>query len=285
MVGHISYSSVVFGLGNSEARKQQNALWTCHDSPTQKPELIWNCATSLCLVICALLPTPTTKVMLGKVCVVIYDEGSTWWGTSKYKGKIRSGLGFKMQEKKKLVTRMSSHCLTCFGSLDRREWVRHTPQEQAAGTPRSRKWSWKTQGWTCIAKGVTRPTVAVHASSAPHRGPDSETRSRRRPCWTGATGWSAKEPTSSKLSTGTSKGTITKTQQSWESSSSRFLASDHWPSCCCKSSSSSSATTEEDHEEQKLMSSGLRDIAAVFLRSLEPNQHLRGCNQRQLPVV
>jgi hypothetical protein len=33
------------------------------------------------------------------------------------------------------------------------------------------------------------------------------------------------------------------------------------------------------------MSSGLRDIAAVFLRSLEPNQHLRGCNQRQLPVV
>ncbi len=178
---------------------------------------------------------------------------------------------------------MSSHCLTCFSSLDRREWVRRTPQEQAAGTPRSRKWSWKTQGWTCLAKGVARPTVAVHASSAPHRGPDSETWSRRRPCWTWATGWSAKEPTSSKLSAGTTKGTTTKTQQSWESSSSRFLASDHWPSCCCKSSSSSSATTEEDHEEQKLMSSGLRDVATVFLRSLEPDQHLRGCNQRQLP--
>jgi hypothetical protein len=100
MAGHISYSSVVFGLGNSKARKQQNALWTCHDSPVKKPELIWNCATRLCLVICAFLPTPTTKVMLGKVCVVIYDEGSAWWGTSKYKGKIRSGLGFKMQEKK-----------------------------------------------------------------------------------------------------------------------------------------------------------------------------------------
>lgn len=34
----------------------------------------------------------------------------------------------------------------CFDSLDRREWVRRTPHEQAARTPRSRKWSWKTQG-------------------------------------------------------------------------------------------------------------------------------------------
>ncbi len=50
MAGHISYSSVVFGLGNSQARKQQNALWTWHYSPTQKPELIWNCAARLCLV-------------------------------------------------------------------------------------------------------------------------------------------------------------------------------------------------------------------------------------------
>jgi hypothetical protein len=40
MAGHISYSSIVFGLGNFEARKQQNALWTCHDSPVKKPELI-----------------------------------------------------------------------------------------------------------------------------------------------------------------------------------------------------------------------------------------------------
>jgi hypothetical protein len=40
MAGHISYSSVVFGLGNSQAQKQQNALWTCHDSHIQKPELI-----------------------------------------------------------------------------------------------------------------------------------------------------------------------------------------------------------------------------------------------------
>jgi len=40
MAGHINYSSVVFGLRNSEARKQQNALWTYHDSPAQKPELI-----------------------------------------------------------------------------------------------------------------------------------------------------------------------------------------------------------------------------------------------------
>ncbi len=210
MAGHISYSSVVFGLGNSQARKQQNALRTCHDSPTQKPELIWNCATRLCLVICALLPTPRTKVMLGQVCVVIYDEGSARWGTSKYKGKLRSGLGFKMQEEKKLVTRMSSQCLTCFGSLDRQEWVLRTPQEQAAGTPRSRKWSWKTQGRRCPAKGAARPTVAVHASSAPHPGPGSETWSRRRPCWRGATGWSSKEPTSSQLSAGTTKGTTTK---------------------------------------------------------------------------
>ncbi len=104
---------------------------------------------------------------------------------------------------------MSSHCLTCFGSLDRREWVRRTPREQAAGTPRSRKWSWKTQGRRCPAKGAGRPTVAVHATSAPHRGLGSETWSRRRPCWTGASGWSSKEPTSSQLSAGTTKGTTT----------------------------------------------------------------------------
>ncbi len=106
---------------------------------------------------------------------------------------------------------MSSHCLTCFGSLDRREWVRRSPQEQAAGTPRSRKWSWKTQGWRCPAKGAARPTAAVHASSAPHRGPGSETWSRRRPCWTGATWWTSKEPISSQLSAGTIKGTTSKT--------------------------------------------------------------------------
>jgi len=105
---------------------------------------------------------------------------------------------------------MSSHCLTCFGSLDRREWVRRTPQEQAAWTPRSRKWSWKTQGRRCPAKGAARPTVAVHASSAPHRGLGSKTRSRRRPCWTGATGWSSKEPTSSQLSADTTEATATK---------------------------------------------------------------------------
>ncbi len=144
------------------------------------------------------------------MCVVIYDEGSAWWGTSKYKGKIRLGLGFKMQGKKKLVTRTSSHCFTCFGSLDRREWVRRTQQEQAAGTPRSRNWSWKTQGRRCPAKGAARPTVAVHASSAPHRGLGSETWSRRRPCWTAATGRSSKEPTSSQLSAGTTKGTTIK---------------------------------------------------------------------------
>ncbi len=143
MAGHISYSSVVFGLGNSEARKQQNALWTCHDSPAQKPELIWNCATRLCLVICALLPTPTTKVMLGKVCVVIYDKGSAWWGTSKYKGKIRSGLGFKMQEKKKLVTShivllVSVHWIDENGStvLHRNKLLEHQGVESGHGRRR-----------------------------------------------------------------------------------------------------------------------------------------------------
>ncbi len=175
---------------------------------------------------------------------------------------------------------MSSHCLTCFGSLDRREWVRRTAQEQAAWTPRSRKWSWKTQGRRCPAKGAARPTVAVHASSAPHRGLGSETRSRRRPCWTGATGWSSKEPTSSQLSAGTTKATATKNTTelriiTFQVSTIRSLM------CCCKSSSSSSARTQEDHEEQKRW--GLRDVAAVFLRSLEPDQHLRGCNRRQLP--
>ncbi len=105
---------------------------------------------------------------------------------------------------------MSSHCLTCFGSLDRQEWVRRTPHEQATGTPRSRNWSWKTQGRRCWAKGAAHPTVAVHASSAPHRGLGSKTWSRRCPCWTGATGQSSKEPTSSQLSTSTTKGTTTK---------------------------------------------------------------------------
>jgi hypothetical protein len=42
-------------------------------------------------------------------------------------------------------------------------------------------------------------------------------------------------------------------------------------------------TTEEDHEKQKLMSWGLWDVTVVFLRFLEPDQHLRGCNQQQLP--
>ncbi len=114
-------------------------------------------------------------------------------------------------KEKRIVTRMSSHCLTCFGWVDRREWVLHTPQEQAAGTPRSRKWWWKTQGRRCWAKGAARPTVAVHASSAPDRGSGSETWSRRRPCWTWATGWSSKEPTSSQLSAGATIGTTTNT--------------------------------------------------------------------------
>jgi len=31
------------------------------------------------------------------------------------------------------------------------------------------------------------------------------------------------------------------------------------------------------------MSWGLRDVVTVFLRFLKPDQHLRGCNQQQLP--
>jgi hypothetical protein len=37
--------------------------------------------------------------------------------------------------------------------------VRRTPQEQAVGTPRSWKWSWKMQGRRCSTKGVAHPTV------------------------------------------------------------------------------------------------------------------------------
>jgi len=53
--------------------------------------------------------------------------------------------------------------------------VHHTPQEQAARTPRSRKWSWKMQGRRCLTKGATHPIVVVHASSIPHSGLSSET--------------------------------------------------------------------------------------------------------------
>ncbi len=53
--------------------------------------------------------------------------------------------------------------------------VRRIPQEQTAGTPRNRKWSWKMQGRKCSTKGAAHPTVVVHANSAPHNGLGSET--------------------------------------------------------------------------------------------------------------
>jgi len=53
--------------------------------------------------------------------------------------------------------------------------VHRTPQEQAAGTPRSQKWSWKMQGRRCSTKGAAHPIVVVHTSSAPHSGLGSET--------------------------------------------------------------------------------------------------------------